>query len=82
MSQIRAVLTLAMSRYDFPAFEPYRGTFVEGRNVANFVYGANGKEELRAARRKLFNAGYDGIARADGKRADLTLAYLKQTGSM
>ncbi|MGI6008677.1 MAG: radical SAM protein [Methanomethylophilus sp.] len=82
MSQIRAVLTLAMSRYDFPKHEPYRGTFVEGRNVSRFVYGIHGKDEIKAARRRLFNAGYTGIIRTDGGRAELTLPYLKQTGSM
>lgn len=83
MSQIRAVFTLATSRYDFPINEPFRGTFVQGHNVSYARYGpSDGKEQLYAARRRLFNNGYQRVLRADGGTNELTLAYLKQTGSV
>ncbi len=83
MSQIRAVFTLATSRYDFPINEPFRGTFVQGHNVSFLKYDSqNGKEQLYAARRRLFNNGFRHILKTDGGTADLTLAYLRQTGSV
>lgn len=83
MSQIRAVFTLATSRYDFPINEPFRGTFVQGHNVSYAKYDSvKGKDQLYAARRRLFNNGYQRVMRADSGTNDLTLAYLRQTGSV
>ena len=77
------MFTLATSRYDFPINEPFRGTFVQGHNVSYAKYDSvKGKDQLYAARRRLFNNGYQRVMRADSGTNDLTLAYLRQTGSV
>lgn len=83
LNQFRAAFTLATSRYDFPINEPNRGTYVLGNNVSFARYnGTRRKDQLHAARRRLFNRGYDRILKTDGSAKDLTLAYLRQTGSV
>ncbi|MCQ2070970.1 MAG: radical SAM [archaeon] len=83
MAQIRAVFTLATSRYNPPVREPAQGTFVNGNNIAMAEYNGNDrKEQLYSARRRLFNNGYERILKVDGSTTNLTLAYLRQTGSV
>ncbi len=88
LAQIRAVLTLASAWYNPPIREPVPGCFLNGSNLAAVLYGDEGKtpavrpEPAETARRRLFNAGYRHLLRADGSTADLDLGYLKRTGSV
>ena len=84
LAQIRAVLTLAsawksQSAGGVHVAQPY----LLGKNVAVAKYTEKEwRAQTEAARRRLFNAGYDRILRPDGSTAEISLAYLKQTGSL
>lgn len=84
LAQIKAVLTLAsswksQSAYGFPIAQPY----ILGKNVAHAVFSeGEWRAQAEAARRRLFNAGFERILRTDGSTAGLNIAYLKQTGSI
>ena len=83
MAQIRSVLTLAsawntQSAAGTAIAEPY----LLSKNVAVARYGADWRAQTEAARRRLFNAGFDRILRTDGTAAALSIGYLKQTGSL
>ncbi|AGI47173.1 hypothetical protein TALC_00159 [Thermoplasmatales archaeon BRNA1] len=84
VAQIRSVLTLASSWYVPRIRIPMMGTYVMGRNVAfaHFNDLKEGKAQIEAARRRLFNAGYRNILRSDDAATELGLAYLRQTGSV
>lgn len=83
IAQIRAVFTLASSWYVPPHRVAYPGTYVTGQNVAFARYTAeNGKEQIEAARRKLFNSGFARLMKTDDSTVDLNLMYLRQSGSV
>lgn len=82
-AQIKAVLSLASSRYDPPARNAFPGPFVSDQNNVVVGYdGKTGKERLEAARRRLFNNGFQRILRTDDSTVELSLMYLRQTGSV
>lgn len=84
LAQIKAVLTLgsswkSQSAYGFPIVQPY----ILGKNVTRAQYSMKDwRAQTEAARRRLFNAGFEKILLSDGSTADLSLSYLKQTGSI
>ena len=84
LAQIRGVLTLASAWNSQSAAgtglaEPY----VLGKNVAVAAYDMKDwRAQTEAARRRLFNAGFERILRTDGTAAPLTLSYLRQTGAL
>lgn len=83
VSQLRSVLTLASSRYDPPIRTTYAGTYVIGQNsVTVKVNPENVNGQIEAARRRLFNSGFDHILKTDDTTAELNMMYLKQTGSI
>lgn len=83
LTQIKSVLTLASSWYVPPSRVAYPGTYVTGQNVAFAKYNSeNGKEQIEAARRRLFNSGFSRLMKVDDSTVDLNLMYLRQTGSV
>ena len=83
LAQIKAVLTLASSWYDPPVRIQYQGAFVSDQNCVIAQYdGKTGKERLEAARRRLFNNGFRRILKTDDSTVELSLMYLRQTGSV
>ena len=83
LAQIRSVLTLASSWYDTPVKNAFPGTFIPGQNLITVHYDAKaGKDQIEAARRKLFNNGFARVLKTDDSTAELSLMYLKQTGSV
>ena len=84
LAQIRGVLTLASAWNSQSAAgtglaEPY----IQGKNVAVAHYDMKDwRAQTEAARRRLFNAGFDRILRTDGSAASLSIAYLRQTGAL
>jgi len=84
LAQIRSVLILAsawnsQSAAGVRIAEPY----VLSKNVAVAKYTQDDwRAQTEAARRRLFNAGFDKILRTDGGAANLTVSYLMQTGSL
>lgn len=83
MTQMRAVFTLCSGRHESKVRHPCPGPYVRGRNVAVAEFGGQKRsEQISAARRRLFNAGYGRIMRCDGTSLELSLSYLMQTGSV
>ncbi len=83
LTQIRSVLTLASSWYVPPVRTACPGTYVSGSNIATVkVDRSNYAKQVEAARRKLFNSGYDRLLKIDDSAVELNLMYLKQTGSV
>ena len=83
LAQIRSVLTLASSWYVPPVRTACPGTYVSGSNIATVkVDGSNYSKQIEAARRKIFNSGYDRLLKVDDSTVELNLMYLKQTGSV
>ncbi|MBQ4368404.1 MAG: radical SAM, partial [Candidatus Methanomethylophilus sp.] len=77
------VLTLASSWYDPPVRIQYQGTFVSDQNCVIAQYdGKTGKERLEATRRRLFNNGFRRLLKTDDSTVELSLMYLRQTGSV
>ncbi len=82
-NHIRSVLTLGSSWYTPPHRVPYAGTYVAGNNVVVSRCGiSNYKERVEAARRRLFNNGYDRILKVDDSTSELNMMYLRKTGSV
>ncbi len=82
-NQIRAVLTLGSSWYNAPHRVPYAGMYVTGGNVVvPKCTVSNYKERIEAARRRLFNGGYDRILKVDDSTSELNMMYLRKTGSV
>ncbi len=83
LNHIRAVLALGSSWYNPPSRVPYAGAYVTGTNVVVTRCGvSNYKERVEAARRRLFNNGYDRILRVDDSTSELNMMYLRKTGSV
>jgi len=83
LTQIRSVLTLASSWYVPPVRTACPGTYVSGSNIAVVkVDKGNYARQIEAARRKLFNSGYDRLLKVDDSTVELNLMYLRQTGSV
>ncbi|MDD3233106.1 MAG: radical SAM [Candidatus Methanomethylophilus sp.] len=88
LAQIKAVLTLASGWYIPRIREPTPGCFVNGTSLATVTCGDEGvagapkQNPVETARRRLFNAGYLHLMRADSSAVDLDLGYLKRTDSV
>ncbi|MCQ2078987.1 MAG: radical SAM [archaeon] len=83
VSQLRAVLTLASSWYDSPVKSTYGGTYLSGANsVVTKVTAENVMSQIEAARRKLFNSGFERLLKTDDSTVELNLMYLRQSGSV
>ncbi len=82
-NHIRSVLTLGSSWYTAPHRVPYAGTYVTGNNVVVTRCSlSNYKDRVEAARRRLFNNGYDRILKVDDSTSELNMMYLRKTGSV
>lgn len=82
-AQIRAVLMLASAWCAAPKHTSYPGLYVTAQNIAYAKYDSkSGKDQIEAARRKLFNSGFDRILKSDDSTVELNLGYLMQTGSV
>ncbi len=84
LAQIKGVLALASAWNSQSASggrmaQPY----LLGKNVAYARYDQKDwRAQTEAARRRLFNAGYDKLLLTEGNTSELGLPYLKQTGSV
>lgn len=82
LAQFKAIFTLASSWYVQPTRTAFPGTLVVNQNIVTAKYDSAGKTQLEAARRKLFNSGFDRLLKTDDSTVDLNLMYLRQTGSV
>ncbi len=83
LNYMRAVLALGSSWYVPPRRVPYAGAYVTGNNVVVAkCTPSNHKDRIEAARRRLFNNGYDRILKVDDSTSELNMMYLRKTGSV